>query len=141
MNKYLVVLHGAKINSGDFLIREKGVALLKQVLPDYEIVQKPSWESLQSDLQMINESQGVIILGGPAISHSVYPLGIPLVENLDDIKVPMYMLGVGSYIYPHYRISNYSFSEKRSSSLKNAVRLARGILLQRPFWKKMEFPM
>lgn len=115
---YFVGLHGAKVNSGDFLIRERASNLLTNLRPDRELVTLPSWEPLDDKLDLINNSKGVVIMGGPAISEHIYPHGFPLVKNLDQIKVPVHLLGVGSYIFPLSRISTYQFSEESLSFFK-----------------------
>ncbi len=111
-NEYYVVLHHAKKNIGDFLIRDRAKKLLQYVRPDRELVEFPSWESLQDKLGIVNGAQALIIMGGPGLGESIYPKSYPLVENLDDIKVPMVLMGSGSYarVFNAHFIKNFKFS-------------------------------
>ncbi len=46
----ILVLHGAKANAGDFLIRDRGVAILRELRPGQELVLHPRWERVPEDL-------------------------------------------------------------------------------------------
>ena len=92
-----VILTSAKKNVGDFLIRDRAIKLLKHLKPKDEFVEYNSWEPLDKYLDVINKSKGIIICGGPGYLPNVYPEIYPLTKNLDDIKVPIYILGAGWY--------------------------------------------
>jgi hypothetical protein len=109
-NDYYIVLHGAKKNVGDFLIRDRAKKLLQHIRKDRELVEFPSWKSLDDKLDVINKSKALIIMGGPGISQNIYPKTFPLASNLDDIKVPIVLLGVGSYVSPLSYINSYKLS-------------------------------
>lgn len=121
---YFVGLHGAKINSGDFLIREKAVGLLHQIRPDRDLVLLPSWEPLDDKLELVNKSKGLIIMGGPAISEHTYPEGFPLAKDLEAIHAPIHLMGVGSYVFPASRALTYSLSPDTLRFLKKCASIS-----------------
>ncbi|UOR11317.1 polysaccharide pyruvyl transferase family protein [Halobacillus amylolyticus] len=92
--KYFIALTGAKKNVGDFLITDRAIALLRNIAPEYEFIIKPHWEKLD-DIELVNNSEGVIILGGPGFQMNMYPDVYKLVKDLKNIKVPIHTLGVG----------------------------------------------
>lgn len=133
MKDQYVVLTGAKNNSGDFLIKERVVNLLKNERPDRELVLLNAWEPLNEDhLSVINSSKLLILAGGPSLRTNIYPDIYPLVENLDDIKVPIVLLGVGWKGNSSHAndLSKITFTEKSQkllskislNGLKNSVR-------------------
>lgn len=93
--KYYVVLSGAHKNAGDYLITEQCKRLLRYERPDYDLVQLDRAKSLENDLDLVNQSQALILMGGPAVSKDLYPKIYKLVDNLDDIKVPIVPMAVG----------------------------------------------
>lgn len=95
MNNYYVVLTGAIKNAGDFLITEKCKELLRYERPGYDLVQLNRWESVDEHLDIINKSKALILLGGPAVTHDLYPNIYKLTDNLDDINVPIVPMAVG----------------------------------------------
>lgn len=68
MTKYYVVLTGAIKNAGDYLITEKCKELLRYFRPDYELIQYGRWESLEDKLEVVNNAEALILMGGPAVS-------------------------------------------------------------------------
>lgn len=50
----IAVLHGAIINAGDFLIKNRAISLLKYFYPDSEIVEYYRNQSLEEKLPEIN---------------------------------------------------------------------------------------
>jgi len=115
MNKeYYVVLHHAKKNIGDFLIRDRAKKLLNYVRSDRELVEFPSWKSLQDKLDAVNGAKALIIMGGPGLSENIYPDGYPLVNDLDEIKVPIVLMGSGSYarVFDENFIRKFKFSSQ-----------------------------
>jgi Polysaccharide pyruvyl transferase len=115
-----IVLTGAKKNVGDFLIRDRSLKLLKHLKPNDEFIEFNSWESLTDKLETVNKSKGLIICGGPGYKQDMFPKVYPLTDNLDDIKVPMYILGAGWYgvTGENEVLKNYSFSDKTFSLLQ-----------------------
>lgn len=95
MKKYYVVLTGAMKNAGDYLITEKCKELLRKERPEHELVQLNRWEALDDELELINGSDALILMGGPAVSQNFYPTNYKLTKNLTDIKVPIVPMAVG----------------------------------------------
>ena len=97
MNKnYYVTLTGGKNNAGDFLIKYRAFNLFKKFRKDRAIIDFNEWEPIDDEkLKIINNSKALILLGGPGILPHMYPNTYPLRENLNDIKVPVIMMGLG----------------------------------------------
>lgn len=108
------VLSGAYVNAGDFLIVDRSIKILKNVYPDCEIKTYERRLSLEKNLDEINKSDALIFAGGPAYMMDIYPQNIPLVDDLERIKVKMFTLGLGwygtnttnKYIYNDYKFNN-----------------------------------
>jgi hypothetical protein len=97
MNKeYYVTLTGGKNNAGDFLIKYRAFNLFKELRPDRDIIDFNEWEEIDDKrLNIVNNAKALILLGGPGILPSMYPTIYKLRDNLDDIKVPIIMMGLG----------------------------------------------
>jgi len=94
--KYYVTLTGGKNNAGDFLIKYRAFNLFKELREDRDIVDFNEWEPINDErLKIINDSEALLLLGGPGILPSMYPTIYKLRDNLDDIKVPIIMMGLG----------------------------------------------
>ena len=121
---YYIALTGAKKNMGDFLITKRAIALIKGMKSDCEVVTLNNWESLDDNLDLINNSRGVIILGGPGYAENMYPGTYKLTKDLDDILVPIYYIGGGWYGQSNSQkdIDNYSYNE---TSLKLLSRISK----------------
>lgn len=116
--KYFITLTGAKKNVGDFLITGRAIELLEHIAPEFEYVLRPHWQEL-NDIEFINKSEGIIILGGPGFQMNMYPGVYKLVENLKDIKVPIYTLGTGWKGVPGDRTTErlYEFTDSAQRML------------------------
>lgn len=96
MSKQYVLLTGAINNAGDHLIGHRAKELLKKYRPDASLIEYERWKPLTGEqLDIINASDAVLLTGGPAIQRNIYPGVYPLVENLNEIKVPLILFGVG----------------------------------------------
>ena len=98
---------------GDFLIYERTKALLrlhKGMEAPVELHSRS--ESLDTYLDQVNATKAVIICGGPGTMRNMYPGTYPLATNLDDIKVPIIILGSGWYGVPgdDATIARYGFT-------------------------------
>lgn len=114
--KYYIALTGAIKNVGDFLITERAIALLKGIAPDFNYLVKPSWIHIE-DLELTNKSEGIIILGGPGYQVNMYPVVYKLSNNINDIKVPIYILGGGWYGKPGDKTSEKLYRFTKSSKV------------------------
>ena len=93
---YYVALTGSKNNAGDYLIKHRAFDLLSKFRPDRHLVEFNEWEALDDKkLAIVNESEALILVGGPGVVRTMYPNTYPLRSNLDDITVPIILLGVG----------------------------------------------
>jgi hypothetical protein len=96
-----VTLTGSRNNAGDFLIRHRAHALLRDLRPDRNIVDMNSWEAFSDEqLEIVNGAVALILLGGPALRQDMYPKVYPLVDDLDRIKVPITIMGAGWHASP-----------------------------------------
>lgn len=91
-------LDGALRNVGDFLIKDRAIQLIEEFVGKKEIISISRYKDLSDRLDEINNSKGIFLFGGPALVPTIYPEIFKLVENLDNIKVKLYALGLGVYI-------------------------------------------
>jgi len=107
---------------GDHLIATRAKRLLKEHIPDVELVDLPRWVPLDEHLREVNSSDGVILCGGPAYQPHLYPGIYPLVKDLDAIHVPIIPFGLGWKGFPgdDDTVREYKFS---ASSLKLLERI------------------
>jgi len=91
-----VTLTGPRNNAGDFLIRQRALAILARVRPDRPVHNLNSWESIdESRLDTINAAKALILCGGPAVRpRMVPPYDLPP-DKLKRIKVPIVTMGLG----------------------------------------------
>ncbi len=89
----ILVLHGAKVNAGDFLIRERGMAILSRLVPDQELVLHPRWEPVEP--AALDHADAVVLCGGPGLAPRFYPRVFPLVDDLDAHRTPILPLALG----------------------------------------------
>lgn len=114
-----VLLTGAIKNVGDFLILSRTKKLIEKFTKrDYVVIE--AWKPLDNHLELINESDAVIICGGPGVQSNFYPNVYPLTRNLDDIMVPLILLGTGWYDYigDDISLNHFNFSSTSLKALK-----------------------
>ena len=96
MNDQYVILTGSKNNAGDYLIKYRAKQLFSELRPDRKIIDMNGWERLNTEkLAIINQSKALILMGGPALVEKMVPKVYALTHNLEDIKVPIIMMGIG----------------------------------------------
>ena len=96
MKDQYVILTGSKNNAGDYLIKYRAKKLFSSLRPDRRIIDINGWEQLNlKQLAIINQSKALILMGGPALVENMVPQVYALTNNLNDIKVPIIMMGVG----------------------------------------------
>ena len=133
MKDQYVILTGSKNNAGDYLIKFRAKQLFSDLRPDREIIDFNGWESLTKEkLNIVNESRALILMGGPAFVENMVPKVYALLENLEDIKVPIIMMGVGwksergnwenTYSYPLNSRSKELLDRIRESGYQSSVR-------------------
>lgn len=93
---YYVILTGGKNNAGDYLIGSQIKSLLKSIRPDRDVYELDAWSNKdQNELELINGSMCLILAGGPSLQPGM-ALNIYNLSNiLEDINVPITMMGVG----------------------------------------------
>lgn len=109
------VLSGAYKNSGDFLIVERSIALLKYALgEDIELKVFLRNQSLDNQLDELNLCDVLVFAGGPGYIPNLYPNVIPLVKDLSLIKAKIFILGMGWYAAnaANETIYNYTFTKE-----------------------------
>lgn len=122
MGKRIYVAHGAKSNSGDFLIFNRGWDLLKRVLGTnkIELVPVKRWEPITGDCDVL------IILGGPIITRKMHPQSVHIKKYLEKNNVPVICLGVG-ISGKDYSASEPYFTDQESvdfwTSIYNSTKL------------------
>ena len=79
----IAVLHGAIINAGDFLIKNRAISLLKYFYPDSEIVEYYRNQSLEEKLPEINACDILVFAGGPGYCNGFYPRMAPVTDDLN----------------------------------------------------------
>lgn len=116
MAERYVLLTGAKNNAGDFLIRLRGTQLLSRLRPDRELVVLNGWEELNDEqLECINDSRALILLGGPAVQQRMYGGVYALCDDLDRITAPVLTMGVG------WKSASGSWADTRRYPLSTAT--------------------
>jgi polysaccharide pyruvyl transferase WcaK-like protein len=132
---YYVVLHGAKKNVGDFLIRDRSKKLLRFLRPDRELMEFPSWEALDDKIDIVNKSKALIIMGGPGASTYFYPKYYPLIQDLSKLKVPFVLLGTGSYekVYNDCLIKHFKFKPEIKQLLDKGYVSTRDVFTNKLF--------
>ena len=121
MKDQYVILTGSKNNAGDYLIKYRAKQLFSDLRPDRIIIDINGWEQLNTDrLAIINQSKALILMGGPALIENMVPKVYALTKNLEDIKVPIIMMGIGwkSKKGNWEGTYNYPLNMKTSSLLK-----------------------
>ena len=89
----ILVLHGAIKNVGDFLIKDRGLALLQHLVPDESFMLHQRWQPL--DHSMAQEARAIVLCGGPGLAADFYPGKFRLVENMAGLETPILPLALG----------------------------------------------
>lgn len=120
--KKFSILSGAYINAGDFLIVKRTEELIKYVYPNCKIKKYERNKEISQFLDEINESDALIIAGGPAYTPNMYPDVIKLVDDLSKITTKIIPIGVGWYgkKTDNDFLYSYKFNDK-SKKLLNKI--------------------
>ena len=89
------LLSGAYKNAGDFLIVDRCKKLLKNEFPDASITEYKRNIPLDKYVSDINDTDVLVFAGGPAYVEYLYPEIMPLVKDLDEIKIPFFAMAMG----------------------------------------------
>lgn len=132
MSNY-VILTGSKNNAGDYLIKYRAKQIFFKERPDRQIIDINGWEKFNDEtLSKVNSSKALILMGGPALQKNMWPNIYGLRDNLDEIKVPILMMGVGwyssqgnwenTYNYPLDNNTKKLLERIKNSGYKSSVR-------------------
>lgn len=113
-----ILLHGAKKNVGDFLIRAATKRLLRSYLGDVTFKEYPRWVSLDDKIEEVNASKAIIIAGGPGYSRGFYPEVYPLTSDLTRLQRPIVPLGLGWVGRPSSSPERFSFSSASLDAIR-----------------------
>ena len=111
-SRYLI-LSGAKVNAGDFLIRRRSVELISSARPGAQLRVHDRWRPL--DEVAIGWADAVLLCGGPALQPHLYPGIYPLASPLERIKAPIIGIGLGWKGVPGDQWSERTYHFSRSS--------------------------
>lgn len=115
----IALLHGMEVNLGDLLIRERAKRLLLEYLDvTHENISEFSYTYQNLDeesLQVVLDSDCVVIAGGPAYQPHFYPEVFPDAKTVLDAGIPIYPLGPG---WRGKSVDEYTFSEESIEILR-----------------------
>jgi len=112
----LLVLHGAKVNAGDFLIRERGLEILRRLRPVQRLVIHPRWEPVDPDL--FDSADAVVLCGGPGLARRFYPRVFAMVDDLDAHPTPVLPIALGWSGIPAEYPERFKFSRRSLAALR-----------------------
>ena len=92
---HYVALHGAFTNAGDHLIKDRAVALLRDLRPDRDIILRDRREALDPHDPIVSHARAILLLGGPAWQRASYPGIYRLVAPLSELVPPVIPIGLG----------------------------------------------
>lgn len=111
----IALLSGAIKNAGDYLIVKRSKELLCSIYPNCTITQFERLLSLENYLSDINNHDILIFGGGPGYIPNLYPAHIPLVSDLNKIKIPIFVLGMGWFGQDDRSETLYNYSLTRDT--------------------------
>jgi len=114
----LALLFRARLNAGDYIINRRTAELLKKYTPMKKCKAYKGWKKIHNVAHLNKHFDGICICGGPALYpyfHS--PKIYPLVDDIRQIKIPIYVIGVGLGVYFN-KINGYAFTRKSLNTLK-----------------------
>jgi polysaccharide pyruvyl transferase WcaK-like protein len=113
----LLVLHGAKVNAGDFLIRERGLEILRRLRPHQRLVIHPRWEPVDSEV--FDSADAVVLCGGPGLARRFHPRVFAMVEDLDAHPTPVLPVALGWSGTPADYPERFKFSRRSLAALRS----------------------
>jgi hypothetical protein len=116
----LLVLHGAKRNVGDFLIRQRALALIDKFCGDESVEVRPRWEPIPR--ATLEQARAVVIAGGPGLSPHFYPGVFPLVADLSQLRVPVLPVALGWVGRPKGHPEQMAFDPSSLDALRHIHR-------------------
>lgn len=111
----LILLHGAKKNVGDFLIRDRGLKLLAKLRPTQRVVSMERWRPLERE--PLEHSDAIVLCGGPGLQQDFYPATFPLTPDLEAVTTPILPLALGWSGKPIGHPERFRFDETSRMAL------------------------
>jgi len=119
MSRTLTLVSGALKNVGDFLISEKCREMVTHHLKPDSTLNLIRDQDFISDLNEINNTDALIICGGPGYRKDFYKGVYPFMEYYDQIQVPIIPLGLGWRGFPLYHPERFLFSQKSKAIIES----------------------
>lgn len=91
----IALMSGAYVNAGDFLIEHRSIELLKTFTDASKIDILKRDISYDDEIDRLNNYDMIIFGGGPGYQENIYPDRIPFVSRMDQITVPISIMGWG----------------------------------------------
>ncbi|MFX0108099.1 MAG: polysaccharide pyruvyl transferase family protein [Candidatus Hodarchaeota archaeon] len=124
MNRSLTLVSGAKKNIGDFLIFNKCREMIQHHLNPDQILELKRTEDFGPHIESINQTDALIICGGPGYRTDFYPGTYPFLKYLDEFTIPILPLGLGWQGEPLFLPKRFRFTPR---SEKHIMRIHRKI--------------
>lgn len=118
----LLLLTGAKKNAGDFLIRDRGLAIFEHVHPGLEVTVAPRWDV--TDPSMVGDARAVVICGGPALRPAFVPEVHRLLAHHRVLSQPVFALAVGWSARLGETVESFSFTEESKAAIRHIAEVA-----------------
>ncbi len=119
MSRTLTLVSGALKNVGDFLISEKCREMVVHHLKPDDTLNLIRDQDFTSHLNDINNTDALIICGGPGYRKDFYKGVYPFMEQYEQIQVPIIPLGLGWRGFPLYHPERFIFSEKSKTTIES----------------------
>lgn len=119
MGESYTLAHGAKHNVGDFLIRDRAIALIEAEtgVPKEDLYLTDLVRNHLSDREIdrIADTDAVIIGGGPAYQPNFHPGTYPDIDKILEMGIPVIPLGPG---WKGRRTDSYEFTDTSKRMLR-----------------------
>ena len=96
--KHILLMGGARINTGDYLFEKRTQCLTEHFIPDARVtVFKRTEKSYDNEIEILNGYDAILFAGGPIYTPDIYPRFIPFVEesNFNKLRTPVFFVGGG----------------------------------------------
>ena len=110
----IILMSGAAVNAGDFLIVKRSMELLRHCFYQCEIKVINRLHSCDDMVDELNARDAIVWAGGPLFQPNIYPQSLPFVTDLDKITIPQFTIGLGwkGENLSDKSVYDYKFSDK-----------------------------